>query len=329
MQVGTDIQSGELAEVESAPERSEWRGRRFCLYFLLLSGLGFVLPLLWARTDLFIDYNDNIDSALIQFPFTLKNENYDFLLYGDSSGLFGLDPLIIQKEVGRPVLSLCTYRNVIIMTGTVGLDEYLKNNHRPKVLVLAISATDDDPNNLPGNPFTYEASLSTVRNGSLSSLWRMYSHPAGLINLYSRIVDTIVHPSFHRSDIWLQTFRNAHGHIPFPARLRPETCQGPYGARAPMTHGFTRQFISKYSAMGIRVVVYIAPTPDCNPYFDYYRTAMQGIRDNEPYKLPHQVMQNDFGDHPFPSMVPAISRRFGQDLRKIVPQFCGRPISQD
>ncbi len=298
-------------------------GARFCTQFLLLSGLGFVLPLLWGHTAAYSEHTDVLDHALLRFPFDLKNATYDFVIFGDSSGLFGLDPLIIGQDLGRSVLNLCTTRNVLIMNGTTGLDAYLSHNKRPKVIVLAINAADDDPAGLGESSFTYEATLNTLQHGPFRSFLRILIHPAALVSLWSKIITYSARMSFTDSPAWRRSVQQGSGHVPFPGERHPETCDGTQHPHAPMTHKFIKWFVGRYKAEHIPVLVYILPTSDCNPYFVEYKAAFAGIAANTPYQIDHRKFQNDGLDHPFPEMVPAISNALAETIRQRLPEYCG------
>lgn len=61
----------------------------------------------------------------------------DIVIFGDSSGLMGIDPRILEKELGRTVQNFCTLAYAGPESYATMLEEYLKHNPKPELIILA------------------------------------------------------------------------------------------------------------------------------------------------------------------------------------------------
>lgn len=61
----------------------------------------------------------------------------DIVIFGDSSGLMGIDPRILEKELGRTVQNFCTLAYAGPESYATMLEEYLKRNPKPELIILA------------------------------------------------------------------------------------------------------------------------------------------------------------------------------------------------
>lgn len=64
-----------------------------------------------------------------------RNERIDLLILGDSSGLMGVDPKILEEHTGLASYNLCTVSYCSILGHAFLLKEYLRFNSPPKTLI--------------------------------------------------------------------------------------------------------------------------------------------------------------------------------------------------
>lgn len=64
-------------------------------------------------------------------------ERGDIVIFGDSSGLMGIDPRILEKELGHTVQNFCTLAYAGPESYATMLEEYLKRNPKPELVILA------------------------------------------------------------------------------------------------------------------------------------------------------------------------------------------------
>jgi hypothetical protein len=76
----------------------------------------------------------------------------------------------------------------------------------------------------------------------------------------------------------------------------PDGCRYPSLEIAPDTTYIDR-FRKKFETPETKVLVFIAPIPDCDESIDYLRRVYQGIADRPPSTLPHQYFSNDLPRH--------------------------------
>lgn len=61
----------------------------------------------------------------------------DIVIFGDSSGLMGIDPLVLEKQLGRTVQNFCTLAYAGPEAYGIMLEEYLARNPAPELLLFA------------------------------------------------------------------------------------------------------------------------------------------------------------------------------------------------
>lgn len=85
---------------------------------------------------------DNILGKMIASKKTIaqdSTQNFDVLLFGDSTCAYAFDPKKLESEIGRPVFSFATVGDASMTTNFFYLKEYLKHHAPPKQIVLMLS----------------------------------------------------------------------------------------------------------------------------------------------------------------------------------------------
>src|SRR3954454_20508056 len=105
-------------------------------------GSGFAL----ARTDGYLKRNNSIYLSGIDYPYTIHNTNSDVVIFGDSTGLTGVRPDVIESRIGLKACNVSQAVGSFTMTGcTLALDRYLASNKQPEFVVLHLAVFNMAP----------------------------------------------------------------------------------------------------------------------------------------------------------------------------------------
>ncbi len=301
--------------------------KKFCLSFLGITLMLLTLPLLLARTRFYTRLSGYFFDSVIDYPFTLHNADFEVVVYGDSAGLFGVDPRIVSQRLGRPVVNLCRTVGILTMTGDYTLDAYLAHNSKPKAIVLYLAPRDTSIPQTRSLLGYYEGAMMIYRHGSLEDISKLFaSSPSSDLDFWSQVVqfssiksDLVVHKGAAR----VQEVRESRGHISYPMNnALSDGCVINSRVNGIFNHSYVDHFVRKYTALGIDVVTFIAPVPDCDRSLSYYQSALQHIADNRISSLPHQLIADDATYvHPLAAAVPGISAAVAKTLTERFPHL--------
>lgn len=263
-------------------------------YCFLLTGwvaLLYAFPLILAKTGLFAQVTQQ---DIWDYAFQLHGQTADVVIFGDSTPLFDIDPAHVSKLTGLSVINLPSSYSGMRNLGELPLDTYLSNNARPKALVLMLAPWSGA--GVP-TPIKYEVYLTLLKRTSLFDFLKMmFRTPSGFQDIERQIMldftKALVEPRQHPTP--LEEVAATRGHVTFNRRSSMKAgglCE--VAAGDPHDHGFIDHFTTKYRGLGYRVIVFIAPVPDCSEQFPKYRDALKGRADNVPHTLPVEWFADD------------------------------------
>jgi len=226
------------------------------------------------------------------YPFSLNHEDCEILIYGDSSAMTGVDPVRLEALTHHKTCNISQTQPTVVATGTLAIDLYLKQNTLPKYLVIQLAPeTFYQPHGLdtlagfdpimlmlrhdPGHATTkklLQNPLPTLRFLSLAlqdRYWPNRAYEASFLELYKRpIADYYSHSGFLT--------------LPKPAET---ACGEPKPLGAPEDFGWIDEARTRYSAMGVKVLVLASPIPECDSQREIYRNLAPHV-DGGPLTLP-------------------------------------------
>jgi hypothetical protein len=297
--------------------------RRFCLVFLALTILWPIAAVFFVRSSLYERLSMDKSDMLVDFYLNFRNQQFDVVVFGDSSGVFGVDPSIIRATTGLTALNLCQTTDILASHGTAALDFYLAHNSRPALLALYLAppsaSIDPDAENEDGIK-------DRIRHGSLHSLPGLFgAHPVRV--LQTLLVMSLVtwRGLFHSAAAGefqgdaLRAVEKAHsGYIPnFSVGLLRDGCSERTGAKQNWKrHDFIDRFRKTYSSLGIPIVVVPGPVADCDRSLEDYQRVLGGVFDSEPYSIPHSLISDDGASlHPVSPAAAGISGRVAMQIQ--------------
>ena len=257
--------------------------RRLQLYVaivLLLPGLFLAssIPIVCSDSfpgesiDPFVKYSD--------YPFSFKHENCEVVIFGDSTAATGIDPTVIEEITGLKSCSIAESQSIIEILGFYALDTYLRNNSPPQYVIMQFS-----PEVLTRDKDIFWAEGLTLlfrKKSVFAALPIVAQHPIEFYNFAIWAIKTkflaINGPS--RSDFadMEAIFRARHGLIILPKP--PETGCVRHSTPASPSEAWVRWIRDTYSKNGARVVVDVAPVPECTQNVQHMTDEFRNVTDN-------------------------------------------------
>ncbi len=271
-----------LTEPHTEPANSPRRLQLYCAILMVVPFLYMTICFLLMRSDYIVKRTQYTYLANMGYGLKLHHADCDVVIYGDSSAMIGIDPGILKRDTGLSTCNIADFAGMLRLNGTMVLDEYLKNNVRPKYLVILMAPEDlamswrHDAN--------YEAVLTRVRfRPDLEFFYALMRHADDVLSAIGvtgrfALTDLVRHPLapsvFHQRE-------ELRGRFPDPTE-RMVVC--PKDVRDnPPSKAWLDGLRTKYGIDGTRVIVDMVPVPACDPALNTYRTRFapgNGIIDN-------------------------------------------------
>jgi len=128
-----------LPKTEARPQYP--RRQRFGLYLsitLLVPLAAFLSIFAFARTDFFIHTSRRQFWHAMEYQFAARPQPCDILIFGDSTGLMGLDPRVLQQRTGLSACNIAIPYLALTTTGNLTLDHFLATHRAPRFLVIEV-----------------------------------------------------------------------------------------------------------------------------------------------------------------------------------------------
>ncbi len=273
--------------------------RFFASFLITLVGLVFV-GFLIARSSYYIKHIVYFYQVPMEVKFKARNIDADVLLVGDSALLNGVDPAVITSDTHLTSYNLGIPVSAFIYDPYSLPDTYLRQNSKPKLIVLYVS-----PIASPSHPdpyfSCYDAGIMFLRYCRLSRTLRFFAAlPARIPSFALTVYDFLIWHFDRTGQYFTEQAASLvaeRGYSPNRGladdHLTLATCKSADSSTGPLDAAFYRQFRERYEARGIPVAVYLAPFADCDPRFDYYAVHAKGITDNNVARLPYALFTHD------------------------------------
>jgi hypothetical protein len=219
--------------------------------------------------------------AISDYPFTLADKHFDIVIYGDSSALTGVSPQVIEASTGMRSVNIAEPNSALEVTGTFALDSYLRRNARPRIVVFQFIGPDfalrSDVSNVYG-----EGALQLVRHKLDNNLLALLAkHPIEALEFSESILRTsLIEEDWNGTTYnreW-SAIQEARGF--FTAPLPPlRSCTASLEKKLPDA-AWIKHLRDVYSQEGTKVLIYVAPVPECETTARYYAEELNGLADN-------------------------------------------------
>jgi hypothetical protein len=200
----------------------------------------------------------------MDFRYSLQNVNADVVIFGDSTGLVALDPSVMQPELHLSVVNLSSLGSIFNVQLDDMLDHYLRYNKPPKLIIVSLS-----PWNLRQEPVTpedsFEGIVMLVRHGTWPEIFHFAAvHPMVTLHFEFQVLQSLFTSFRHRDPNLHQELVEHRGFAPIDPPALEHPCNLAKAYSDPATpDGLAFHFYKKYTSPQTRILVYMAPVPDC------------------------------------------------------------------
>ena len=305
---------------DTLPPPSRQRLTHYLLLLLLIPAVFYPFPFLIATSASYEHWATAQWGPMLEYAYSTQPQNADVVIFGDSSAFIGIDPRILKKNLGIHSLVLPDTVGSIPVTGDLPLRTYLAHNRPPRLLVLYFSAWNLDFAHIA--PFRlFEGEEMLLRHGSRREILRFtLHHPTEMLafpfRLYSTFGPKMITAALHHVNREKAT-AEALGHADYN-ETRPSleaSCALPAEYLRETGTGSVQDLVRRFTTPQTRVLVYLAPIPDCR--------GAEGVRERSYADLgatPPRIFPSGYfvGDvdyaHMQPAAVPAATEALGEAL---------------
>ena len=263
-------QSVDGARVEDPALRV--RSRRFLAVLLALCLLIWALPWGMIRLPRFLQWSGTYFGSLLEYAFVASSAktDADVVIFGDSSALFGIDPLRITAKSGLKVINLPNTISSLPVVDDMALERYLAHKPPPRLIVFYFAPWNLDYHNLPPPDTLFEGEQMLARHGSFEQLLAFArSHPAEIglfpFRFYSVNSLTVFLSRLRRWNEDPPVVRSM-GHADLDiavTKLMKPTCRFPDKLLRQSQVDSALRLSKKYGNADTAVMFYMAPVPHC------------------------------------------------------------------
>ena len=236
-------------------------------------------------------------SAVLDTNYKNQHQDADVVIFGDSSAVTNIDPVRMTRDLPYKVIVLPNVATSLPITGYDPLEEYLRTNKQPRLIIFYFSAWDLDFMHTPSTPIVEEGLEMILIHES----WARFIHYAirhpGKIAVFPfhffASTNTIGDLLYFRTH---EVPRVQQGHILYLSRPRPMKPDCVFESRL-FKMGFkdasVREAVARFASPGTQTAVFISPLPNCK-YVDVIRNAPHPGLDVPPLQvLPPENFRED------------------------------------
>jgi hypothetical protein len=263
----------------SSPSRKAYKF--YCLSIALVPVIAVVASFFIARSFWYIRHQKNSYLAISDYPFTLQNTHCEVIIYGDSSALTGLSPQVIRTATALRTCNIAQPNTALAIAGAFALDSYLQNNARPKFLIFQFAAPDFSPMNSNGRLYE-EGALQLIRHRLDLQTFKLFArHPMQALEFSEFILRTALFEKDWTGGTYDRSWAEIQATQGLFTAPRPPLvhCLGDLEEKSPDPL-WIQGLRKRYSVGGTRVLVYVAPQPECDNSYDYYAKKIAPLADN-------------------------------------------------
>jgi hypothetical protein len=289
-------------EIEAFAAKTSPRRLRCYFAVLLLVPLSILLlafPL--ARSHYFIVRTRQATWHAMDYHAHMGTQNCDIVIFGDSTGMADVDPLVVQAETGLKTCNLSLVYMAWAATGDTVLHRYLAENPPPRLIVFVTHARHLHAPTLDDIPGTIDGWLMVDRLSDPLSAARFFVRHPRLSFIFAAGIwqNMMTWSGPTRPDLSQNTYqqdvdflRTHNGFLPFPRTIdKAAICAGKIDPPV-YDSAFLSELRKQYSTGVTTVWLYAGPVRDCDENNSLYRSATEHLGIPSPSIYPHE----DFSD---------------------------------
>ncbi len=258
---------------------------------------------------------------VLDYGYDVRNANADVVIFGDSSAFIGIDPRVINAELGIKSVVIPNTVGSLPVLGIMPLERYLAHNRPPRLLVLYFSSWNLDYNDPKRQHLLFEGEEILLRHGSWLEITKFaQQRPQEMLTFPFKVYSTLGWSNLsyaieHRAHV--QDTASFMGHMDYAFSYPPmsDTCKLLASNISNAGDASVRALMNKYQNAGTPVRVYLAPIPGCSNADIFLTNSYPDLGAAKPRVLPPSWFAGDDSDaHIRPAAVAANSRLFARSL---------------
>ncbi len=299
--------------------------RRYLRYFLAFSIMPVLVwlsafPLVCAKN--YEQWSESQWGPMLEYPYLTSTPNADVVIFGDSSAFLGIDPRLVNAQLGIKSLVLPSTVGSLPVMGDSPLRFYLAHHQQPKLIVLYFGAWNLDFAHLTTGR-VFEGEEMMMRHGTWGEILHYeLRHPLEFLEFPLRVYSSfgqkmVTAILLHRSRA-KDTFA-ALGHAPYTELFGSltNTCRFPQDFLDRTGQQTVADLKQRFQTPTTQVMVYLAPIPNCTNSADIRNRNVSSLGAAPPALLP----PTDFAADPYyahisPPFVPDATQAFTDALRQ-------------
>ncbi len=295
---------------------------RFLFWLLLPFPFLYLLAFPLVRTSSFERWCPSQWGPILEWSFDAAHQDADVVIFGDSSAFLGIDPRLVNAQLGIKTIVLPNTIGSLPVTGDLALRRYLATNRPPRLIVFYFSSWNLDYAHAQ-DVRLFEGEEMMLRHSSWPTILAFgLKHPLEVLafplRLYSTFGPNMITAALHRSERERDTAR-ALGHMDDReafARLS-EPCKLPAKYFTQVGDASVKQLARTFGSPQTRSMVYLAPIPHCSNSAVMLQRGFPALGASPPAELPaNGFLSDSYFAHIEPDYVPEASRLFANVLRE-------------
>ena len=306
---------------------------RFLVCLVALPLCLYLLPVALIRLPGYIYWAGSRLSPTLDYSFTTAGQNPDVVIFGDSSALHGIAPLQMSEALGLKVIDLPNTGSSLPVVDDLPLRYEMSVNSPPRLIVFYFTPWELDYMHHE-TPHLFEGEEMLLRHGSLGEIVAFVSkHPILSaefpLQVYANGPKAALLAALHHDQRSTLVASN-RGYIESPdvsaGGLRElsnlaSTCKLPPDVLDQNGQLSVRSLISKYKSPKTKVLVFMAPIPDCKHASDVAGRQYSGVSAAAPRVMPATLFRDDgFYIHLDASAVPEATAALTASVQQALAQ---------
>lgn len=234
--------------------------------------------------------------------FEMKHADCEIVIYGDSSTMTSDDSKTIAARTGLSTCNLSQTQPVVVVTGMLPVELYLKQNKLPKYMVLQFAPEAFYQSHGMAKAAVYDPMTLMLRQDpGVATARILLRSPLQTMQYASLVLQDRYRPNKKNTAAFKPQYEQVIARywvdglltLPKPS----ETACGP-AKPLPETPDFAwvEQARQRYTAQGVKVLVTVSPIPDCDSQQATYKADLAGHLDGAVTTLPLKLF-NDSDRH--------------------------------
>jgi hypothetical protein len=290
-----------------------------------------VIAVFFVRAPMFLMLFTDPFLQVQDYPFSLYKSGCKIVIFGDSTGMTGYDPSIIEAITGLRTCNISQTKSIVTINGTFPIDAYLAKNEKPDYIVIQVGpetySRDPDWDHLSD---THPLTEMLRHRFGLVTLWELGIHPRQTSAYLLHSISATMFPNKALLRAYeplysqaISEFYRTRGLMKLPKE--PEvSCSAVHStAQLPPDKAWMQKVRKKYADQGINVLMNASPVPECEPMLPYFRKTLRPLLDNDIVTYPISEF-NDMDRHFTPDGVVRASSALAAQIKTKLSYKAGR-----